>query len=393
MARVSRTRTRPSPYSGGASTWYKNNVKVGGTTPDRSAYVSTCNDSHGSPVVDSTFSSIQYAGSIPSISGQIEPTFSVSVDRVVYDAFTMTALPSVLTSMTPIGAPSGWLLDLVAGTNPSRPVVNIPELVEDIVDLPKAIKGLGDLILNPASKMNPKGFAGEYLGVQFGWLPLIEDLTKLLDFQSYAIKRNKELNQLYSGKGLRRRLKFSDDTTVTAVSGQTSISTSLITLQSSVTVKRETWGTIHWYPTTPPSYHPSDTDLNRLSTRLVLGATPEAMANGLWKVIPWTWMIGWFTNLGKYTLAHSWTVPADHGSGCFMSQATGTWSAGGVTTTNTKSGSLSGSGTATRTVKTRGVSSTVTVGANMPYLDMFRLSILGALFVQKFSGKFGGLVS
>jgi len=327
------------------------------------------------------------------MTGEAEPVFSTSIDRVVCQAFTPGGFPTVLSAMTPLSAPSGWLLDLVAGTNPSRPVVNIPELVEDLVSLPKALKGLGDLILNPGSKMNPKGFAGEYLGVQFGWLPLIEDLSKLLDFQSYAIKRNRELHQLYSGKGLRRRLKFSDDTSVSSVSSSLAVATTLMTLQSSATIKRETWGTISWRPLTLPSYHPSDSDLASLSKQLVLGATPEAMLNGLWKVIPWTWMIGWFTNLGKYTLAHSWTVPAEHGSGCFMSQATGTWQAGGVTVTNAKSSSLAGSGEATRTIKTRVVSSAVTVGANMPYLDMFRLSILGALFTQKFAGKFGGLVS
>lgn len=393
MARVPRTRTRPSPYGGGTVIIRKNGNVVSQTSPNRAVYTSTCSDSHGSPIVDSTFSSIQYEGSYPSITGTIHPVFSVSADEAEYDSFTVTGLPSAMQSMTPIGAPNGWLLDLVAGTNPSRPVVNIPELVEDLVDLPKAIKGLGDLILNPASKFNPKGFAGEYLGVQFGWLPLIEDLTKLLNFQSYAIKRAKELNQLYSGKGLRRRLRFSDDTTNSSITGQTSISTSVVSQVCSLTIKRECWGTIHWFPTTPPSYHPSDTELNSLSTKLVLGASPEAMANGLWKVIPWTWMIGWFTNLGKYTLAHSWTVPADHGTGCFMSMATATYAAGGVSTTNITGGSLSSSGTATRTVRQRSVSSTVTVGANMPYLDMFRLSILGALFVQKFSGKFGGLVS
>jgi hypothetical protein len=70
-------------------------------------------------------------------------------------------------------APSGWMLDLVAGTNPSRPVVNIPELAEDLWDLPRAIKNLGDLIMNPASHAKPKGLAGEYLGVQFGCCRLL----------------------------------------------------------------------------------------------------------------------------------------------------------------------------------------------------------------------------
>jgi hypothetical protein len=300
-------------------------------------------------------------------------------------------MPLELQNVASDTPPAGWMLDLVAGTNPSRPVVNIPELAEDLWDLPRAIKNLGDLILNPANHAKPKGLAGEYLGVQFGWLPLIEDLQKLLEFQKYAIKRNKELHQLYSGKGLRRRLKFGESTTNTEVSQSlTAFPSGSVTLNSSVNVKKSKWATIHWYPTTLPPYHPDDPRWNDLATRLVLGWSPEAMLNGLWKIIPWTWLLGWFTNVGKYTLANSWTVPAQHGSGCFMSKAEGIWITSGVKSTNAfvKEHNLQFPGKgATKITRTRTVSSSVVAGANIPYLDMFRLSIIGALFVQKFSGK------
>jgi hypothetical protein len=276
------------------------------------------------------------------------------------------------------------MLDLVAGTNPSRPVIGIPMWAQNIAQLPKMLKSLGDLIRSPGNVLKPKGFAGEYLGIQFGWLPLIDDLKKLLDFQSYVLKRNKELAQLYSGKGLRRRLKFNDDTVTTAITGSFAIyPTGRCDAKSSFTARRRNWGTIHWYPTTPPQYHPDDHSWNSLANRLVLGATPEGLAKGLWDVLPWTWLIGWFTNLGKYTLAHSWTVPASHSSGCLMQEAVGTWTAGDATLT-AATGKIYHYGQLTRSYKTRTVSSTVTVGVNMPYLDMFRLSILGALFTQRF---------
>jgi len=108
-------------------------------------------------------------------------------------------------------------------------------------------------------------------------------------------------------------------------------------------------------------------------------------------VIPWTWLIGWFSNVGKYTLAHSFTVPATHGVGCFMSKAEATLASGEVIPVAiTGSFQVEGKGTATYTIKTRAVSSSVTVGANVPYLDTFRLSILGALWVQ---GTFGKVLS
>jgi hypothetical protein len=384
MARIVRNRTRASPYSGGTSVHLKNGAVVGGTSPSRASYTSSCQDWIGQPVVDSPFNSGQYAGAYPSISGTFNPTNVTGVDEVRYSAFTLQGLPSGLTGMSTLPVPNGWMLDLVAGTNPSRPVLNIPEAVENIVSLPRMVKNLGDLILSPASKMSPKGFAGEYLGVQFGWRPLIDDLTKLLNVQSYVLKRNRELHQLYSGKGLRRRLKFADDSVVSVANTSTSINTSAITQSCSLEVKRSQWGTIRWYPTDPPPYHPDDIRWNALSLRLVLGATPEAMANGLWKVMPWTWLLGWFTNFGKFTLANSWTIPAQHGAGCFMNKAVGTYKSAGVSWTNAKASNLTHSGVATRTIRQRSVSSTVTAGVNMPYLDMFRLSILSSLFAQRF---------
>jgi len=246
------------------------------------------------------------------------------------------------------------------------------------------IKSLGDLIRSPSNVLKPKGFAGEYLGVQFGWLPLIEDLQKLMAFQNYVLKRNKELSQLYSGAGLRRRLKFNDDTLSFPVTTDISLFPgAIVTATSSVTVKRRNWGTIHWYPTTPPVYHPDDHSWNNLTNRLVLGATPEGLAKGIWDVIPWTWLIGWFTNFGKYTLAHSWTVPANHSSGCLMQEAISTWTAGDAAL-KSATGRAYHYGQLTLSRKTRSVSSKVTVGLNMPYIDMFRLSILGALFAQRF---------
>jgi hypothetical protein len=82
------------------------------------------------------------------------------------------------------------MLDLVAGTNPSRPVTNIPIWIQNLVELPKMVKQLGDLLNKPALLANPKGAASSYLGYSFGWAPLVDDLLKLLDVQSYVIKRS-----------------------------------------------------------------------------------------------------------------------------------------------------------------------------------------------------------
>lgn len=386
MVRVLRNRTRPSVFSGGSSQTFLSGTLFSTTSPTRN-YPSACSDRVGRPVVDGNFDSQQYSGEYPNISGYVTTNPS-GANRTVYNNFTTTSMPLSISGMAILPAPAGWTLDLVAGTNPSRPTLNIPELVEDLVDLPRALRNLGNVILNPKSAVKPKGLAGNYLGVQFGWIPLIEDLHKLMEFQKYVVKRNAELNKLYSGKGLRRRLKFGDDSSnVAQVDTLTVFPGATVKFTSSVSIKRKQWATIRWKPTAPPPYHPSDTSNNQFVQRLVIGATPEGMANGLWKVIPWTWMIGWFTNFGKYTLANSWTVPAAHSNMNFMSSAEATWTAGSVTASNAHESSLSCQGTLYKKTHVRVTSSSVLAGVNMPYLDMFRLSILGALFTQRFAGK------
>ena len=393
MTRSSRNRIRDTTYPPGVLKSYKNGALVFTSNNPGHASRDTCFDSHGRPVVDSPFSSAQTRGSWPSISGQVIPVNDGSV-KVVLDTYATSGLPLVwTTNMSADAPPSGWMLDLVAGTNPSRASIGIPMWMQNIYELPKMIFGLGKLLEGDMSKSLASGnrnavlnrTASEYLGVKFGWLPLIDDIKKLLEFQKHVLKRDKELHQLYSKKGLRRRLQFGSNMQVFRNVATTSLATDCtVDHETCIVIRKRQWATIHWQPTLPPAYHPDDAALNDLARRLVIGLTPEALAKGAWDVIPWTWLIGWFTNFGKYTLAHSWSVPAQHGSGCFMSECRGSWLsatakvAGGVPPQIKADGELTG------TLKTRSVSGSTTVGFSMPYLDMSKLSVLGALFVQRF---------
>ena len=385
MTRTARTRSRSLSHVG---TYTPTTHGVVSGTPHVSTRNYTCSisDYHGRPVVASALTSTQYKGNGLRLNGQATSLYSSSSvgagDK--FDDFPIG--PSTSLTTTPLAAPSGWYLDTVAGTNPSRPVMTPPELLQDLIDIPGQLRSLGNLIRKPKSLMSAKELSSHYLCVQFGWLPLIEDIRQLLDLQSYIIKRSAELNKLYSGSGLRRRLKFADDTAVEA--GVSSFPlygpSNYVDSHYSVTVARKSWATITWKPSTPPPYHPDDSRWNDLSRRIVLGLTVEGMAKGLWNVIPWTWLLGWFTNVGKYTLAYSNTVPATHSEACFMSESVVTYSPGSVTFRNcTSDSACSLSGAFEASTKTRSVSGSLTPGFNVPFLDTFRLSILGALFTQR----------
>lgn len=369
-------------HAPGSSKTYIGNTLFS-TVPGNSITLSsTCADSVGRPIADSSFDSRQYKGSYPRLNGEISYN-SAPNTRVVYENFVFVPL-SDINSYVPMAPPSGWELATVARTNPSRPVTNIPIQAQNLKQLPAMVRQLGNLLNSPKKLLDPKGAAGAYLGEEFGWKPLIDDLEKLLNFQQYASKRAEKLNQLSSGSGIRSKITLGGSTTSVTIPHRNTVSSNSFTQISQISVKWDQWATIHWRPTTPPSWIPNDEVNGDLARRVVLGLTPEGLAKGLWDVIPWTWLIGWFTNVGDYALAHSWTVPAEHGAVCLMNQMVLDWSADQVTDTNAAKNTLRGSGNLNRTIKQRSVSSTVTPGVNMPYLDMWRLSILGSLFVQRF---------
>ena len=343
----------------------------------------TCTDYVGGPVVDSPFTldknlvSVVINGDVRGSLNRLERFEDVPVTGWDYEGNP---------SSTPLPPPNGWGLDLVAGTNPSRPMVTPPTMLQDLIDLPRQLRQLGSFLSKPHGVIVPREGANQYLSWKFGWLPLFDDLHKLLNLQEHIAKRNKELNQLYSGKGLRRRLKFGEETKTHRCRATFPLQGSganIFVVEGSYTTSKTSWGTIRWKPTSPPPYHPHDLRWNQLTRQILLGFTPEGMAKGLWDVIPWTWLLGWFTNVGKYALLHSNTVPATHSNRCFMSQTIATLVPGSVIIAPPVSGKIVATGVTTRVRKTRAVDSTLLPGLNMPYLDMSRLSVLGALAIQR----------
>lgn len=380
MARTGRSRTRPAASATGHF-----RIDFGSTpgqlTPTTITHLSdSCADYVGRPISDSAFTSVQTVGGFLRITGK------ATGGAYSFHAFARPVTADFgVPSMLPVDP--GWMLNLVAGTNPSRPVVTPPTLLQDLVELPKMLREAGRFLTNPKAYVPPAGMANVFLGVKFGWAPLIDDIQKLLDVQSYVLKREKELHQLYSGRGLRRRLQFADSNSVEdKESPCASLPGGMVAyLRYSKHTNQRQWATIHWKPVVPGHYSPNDARLHSLARQVVLGLTIEGLAKGAWDVIPWTWLIGWFTNVGKYALANSNTVPAYHTGGCLMNYASysikprdvryvGAWG----------TQELVPSGDYTVTKRTRVASSSVVASASLPYLDGSRLSVLGALFVQRF---------
>lgn len=382
MPRTFRTRNRlNASYTGIRRTYVDGVLSVtASNTEIRKGY---CLDLVGRPVVDGNLTMTNEYGCIL-LNGEYTSDYQAGGARVeTFEQYPRVA-PMNSGDAIPMPPPSGWALDVIARTNPSRPVVTPFTLLQDLIELPKMLSQGLQLLGKPWKAATPKGAASTYLGTVFGWMPLVEDIKKLLDLQSYIDKRCLELNRLYSNRGLKRRIEMGSTNIVKSTSiAQAGSGSAIWTLPVSVSYQKQAWATIRWKPTGSVPYHPGDAAVNKLARQVVSGMSSEGTLKGLWDVLPWSWMINWFTNVGNYALAYSNTVPATHSKPCFMSRCLVSFVPGVPYTTGIKSSSLSFYCDQSYDYKKRTVSSSTLPGCYVPFLDTFRLSVLGSLAIQR----------
>lgn len=163
-----------------------------------------------------------------------------------------------------------------------------------------------------------RSMGSEYLNVVFGWLPFLEDLRK---FVSLTLKLNAVIEQLIrdNGKFIRRRVDLplgivSSSTT----SGNNNLGNHTQPQLHSVyvipggsythTIKEERFLSFsgmfrYWIP----DIHTKG--WRSRATRALYGINPTPAT--IWKIIPWTWLIDWHTNIGAL-LAQLDTGAADN---------------------------------------------------------------------------------
>lgn len=381
-----RQRSRFLQSTQGSKKLYLNNVLQSESASLFTLLNEQCSDTADLPGIDhnlsiSTYSAIRGPGGIETING-VRTTGS-NAGSGYFDY-----LPSYYHSKdTHLSIPDTSIsgndsLAVVARTNPSRPLVTPLTLIQDVVDIPRMLKDAGRLMKKGAKNLTVKDLANQNLATQFGWLPLVDDVHKLLDFQTHTHRRVAELNRLYSAQGLKRRIQLgtwnaeSTSLNETVVSGL--YGALRVNLQKSSYYTK--WGTCRWKPTSVPLYQPGTEAQIWQVRRILSGITPEGLTQGVWDVIPWTWLLDWFSNVGDFMSQHSNSVPAEVYHVNVMlkkvtvnrfSRASGdTWVQGGE-------------GVASFTTKLRDAG-TPTLSASLPFIGLRRLSILGSLFIQRF---------
>jgi hypothetical protein len=182
-------------------------------------------------------------------------------------------------------------------TNPNVSLlVSLAELYREGLPSPAGMDSLKKRALTA------KQAGGEYLNVQFGWLPLVSDVKGVAD----SAKRSNEIISRFdrdSGKSIHRRYDYPDTTTTNAWSGAVygypagSFSSLPWTGTTTTTVTTKRWfeGSFRYYVPTGQDFYSRAKRMEAHASKLYgLRLTPEV----LWNLAPWSWATDWFANTG-----------------------------------------------------------------------------------------------
>lgn len=302
--------------------------------------------------------------------------------------FAPSHISSALSSIPSIGTVA---TAVIARSNPSRPAISIPNYLYELKDLPGMIRDIGRLKHLPArvrnlryssGKLNAKEVASHYLSYQMGWRPLIEDLQKLLGFQALVDKKLRELKQLNDNGGIQRKVRDRN----WSASAQDEREIVLDSVWSTGFTSKETrithverWGTVRWSLPNRPDSRYSSKELARLARDLTFGMKGGISGKQAWDAIPWTWLIGWFTNFGTWLQANDNRIPLVHSKPCIMtkSETTYRW-----IRSDLRIGVTGGEGAMGYSTKERVISSG-SITASIPMLGKRHFAILSALAIQR----------
>jgi hypothetical protein len=262
---------------------------------------------------------------------------------------------------------------LMHRTNPSRPYVDLGVLLGEMREMPRLlrIEGRG---LRRAANIN--------LAYQFGWAPLISDLFRMLSFADQTDSRIRELQSLRKGS-LRRTLVLDRRVLSSTQSGVWNSEGVYVVHPLTKVTKITVKGHARWKPTTAmPS---TEDDMRALARRAVLGLTLDFST--AWELIPWSWLIDWFSNTGDFIAAHRNIIGASCDTLAIMRHGFTTNTAEPVDTvidgrplkfTRYKS---------TYETKTR-ARVQPSLAADLPFLTMRQVGILASIGVtRRFSGR------
>lgn len=208
---------------------------------------------------------------------------------------------------------------------PGQPLASFGQFLIELRDLPRLpLKGFGTFGFKTISPSSVSGIGrsffsrmieflrlsgDEYLNIQFGWKPFVSDLRKAYHLMKTI---DKQMAQIIrdNGRNIRRRATIQDETATSQTVQESGVpwlnwvgvppsypisggcnpwSRSTVTTRT----KTRIWfaGSFRYYIPDTGSWQ-----WNARARAALFGVLPTPEL--LWEVLPWSWLIDWFTNVG-----------------------------------------------------------------------------------------------
>lgn len=267
----------------------------------------------------------------------------------------------------------------IAGlTNVNRPEIVPLSLLQDLYDLPRLLRDAGSILSKPRHLLSQKQLANANLMTQFGVFPLISDVRNLLQVQAKINKRYLRLANLYKNGGEHRRVTLSSPVTSSSrfLNGFDPFGLNS-NCNATQKVSYDCWATCKWQLLSAPPSYPNYEELRSKALRITLGLTPRGLAEGAWDLVPWSFLVDWFTDAHYYFLERLGSVSVVPDTICYMVHKT-------MHTEFIPAGNVQHGGVTLNESKSRTVLGSPSITASLPALSLNDLSILGSLFVQRF---------
>lgn len=202
--------------------------------------------------------------------------------------------------------PTGW-----NRFRPGRPSASLAQFIAELRDLPRMLrttaKFFSDLwrsMGGSRTSFSPKSVADHWLNTQFGWLPFISDLKKM--YKTYK-SLDTILSQLIrdNNRWIRRRGTVKKDESYEIWRSQsTTAHFPILTTylyQPGGTGSHQIWQRKSqniWFEGSFKYYIPKigSVTWRESAIRQIYGL--EITPSLVWELIPWSWLVDWFTNVG-----------------------------------------------------------------------------------------------
>lgn len=268
-------------------------------------------------------------------------------------------------------------------TNPSRSSVEGIVALAELREIPGLIKESYAIALNKLFKHIPKRLfrnlsraAKLNLLIQFGILPLLGDLNTCLGFQALVDQRVREIERLRT-RGLRRTVELWRGSKRSTVNNEL-VNSSLITARADIhkVTTLIIRGHVRWRVT--DNFYESEADTRARARDIVLGNVVDPST--IYELLPWSWLVDYFTNLGSFISAHRNQLDTTHTTPRIMREARTVCSTSDESTSN--SGVKMSPFRGEVVWKTRRVV-TAAITARTDFLNPSQWSILASLSVLK----------